>query len=52
MALEIEREFLVTDDSWRAGATRSCPFLEGSVITARRISIRVCLIGIRRGGAP
>lgn len=45
MAIEIERKFLVTDDSWRAGAPRCERFRQGYLASDPGCSVRVRLEG-------
>jgi adenylate cyclase len=47
MAIEIERKFLVTGESWREAVTRSVRFRQGYVPTTDRASVRVRLEGDR-----
>lgn len=45
MAAEIERKFLVRNDSWRDRVTESRPFRQGYLIGAKQASVRVRLEG-------
>lgn len=45
MAVEIERKFLVKDDSWRAQVTRSENMLQGYLASTGHSSVRVRLEG-------
>ncbi len=45
MALEIERKFLVTSDSWRAAATLCTPMFQGYLASDPSCSVRVRLEG-------
>lgn len=45
MATEIERKFLVTDESWRADADAGTPYRQGYIVGARHASVRVRLEG-------
>jgi len=45
MAREIERKFLVIDDSWRDRVERSTPQVQGYLASARSCSIRVRIAG-------
>jgi adenylate cyclase len=45
MALEIERKFLVRDESWRSGVTGTHFFRQGYLATTARASIRVRVSG-------
>lgn len=47
MAIEIERKFLVTDDSWRATADAGTRYRQGYIIGGARASVRVRLEGDR-----
>ncbi len=44
MGLEIERKFLVLDDSWRAGA-RSVDCIQGYLVSRGPLSVRVRVMG-------
>ncbi|MBT8135439.1 MAG: CYTH domain-containing protein [Gammaproteobacteria bacterium] len=41
MAQEIERKFLVADDSWRAGVERTADYRQGYLANTDRVSVRV-----------
>ena len=41
MGTEIERKFLVRDDSWRAHADSGTPFRQGYLLGGERASVRV-----------
>lgn len=41
MAVEIERKFLVKDDSWRAGALGESQIVQGYLATTERVTLRV-----------
>lgn len=45
MAIEIERKFLLRDDSWRKSATAGIPIKQGYLIGAKQASVRVRLQG-------
>jgi adenylate cyclase len=45
MALEIERKFLVADDSWRAAVTSSTAIMQGYLAATGRATIRVRVRG-------
>ena len=45
MATEIERKFLLKDDSWRKTADVGVPFHQGYLIGAQRASVRVRIEG-------
>jgi adenylate cyclase len=45
MALEIERKYLVIDESWRAGVAHTELFRQGYLATTARASIRVRVSG-------
>jgi len=45
MATEIERKFLVTDDSWRADADAGTAYRQGYIVGASHASVRVRLEG-------
>lgn len=45
MAIEIERKFLVRDDSWRPHASTAAYYRQGYLVTSRRCSVRVRVAG-------
>ncbi len=45
MAEEIERKFLVTNDSWRAGAAPGAVLRQGYLVSEARLSVRVRMAG-------
>lgn len=45
MGREIERKFLVVDDSWRAGVTRSQRMEQGYLADSERASVRIRVAG-------
>lgn len=45
MAREIERKFLVVNDGWRAGVTRSIPMRQGYLGSGGEVSVRVRIEG-------
>jgi adenylate cyclase len=45
MAIEIERKFLLRDESWRDSANEGTPFRQGYLIGAERASVRVRIEG-------
>lgn len=47
MSLEIERKFLVVDDSWRAAVRESVPLCQGYLNDERDCSVRVRISGQR-----
>jgi adenylate cyclase len=47
MGREIERKFLVSDESWRAGISRSEDYVQGYLAGNERCSIRVRICGDR-----
>lgn len=47
MATEIERKFLVMDDSWRQNADEGTRFRQGYIIGAEKASVRVRIEGER-----
>ena len=48
MGTEIERKFLVADDSWKSGARRETPIRQGYLVAERQRTVRVRI----RGGGP
>lgn len=45
MGIEIERKFLVTDDSWREAAADGIPIKQGYLVGGKEASVRVRLQG-------
>ncbi|MCG6935065.1 MAG: CYTH domain-containing protein [Proteobacteria bacterium] len=45
MGIEIERKFLVTDDSWRGNAGPGIPMQQGYLVAAKLASVRVRVEG-------
>lgn len=45
MATEIERKFLVVDESWRRDADAGMPYIQGYLVGSERASVRVRLEG-------
>ena len=47
MGVEIEKKFLVRNESWRQGVTESIPIRQGYLASAERCAVRVRLAGNR-----
>ncbi|MDH5181788.1 MAG: CYTH domain-containing protein, partial [Gammaproteobacteria bacterium] len=45
MGTEIERKFLLKDDSWRAAADAGCRYLQGYLVGSQHASVRVRIEG-------
>lgn len=45
MAIEIERKFLLKDDSWRQAADEGCLYKQGYLVGAKQASVRVRIEG-------
>ena len=45
MGIEIERKFLLKDDSWRQLADAGTPYRQGYLIGAKQASVRVRIEG-------
>lgn len=45
MAIEIERKFLLKDDSWRQAADAGCLYKQGYLLGAKQASVRVRIEG-------
>lgn len=48
MAVEIERKFLVTDESWMAAATRSSALRQGYLSTSAKATVRIRIVDDKR----
>lgn len=45
MGIEIERKFLLKDDSWREAADEGCQYKQGYLVGAKQASVRVRIEG-------